>query len=283
MDLAYFTARGDALLPTDIARSAWKDTQMHGVAVSGALARTAETTLAEIGREDLRPARFTVDLFKPAGMEPCHLIGEVTRQGPRIALIDVTLTQGGVRVARAAALFLKPSEPAPGDLWSPDVRPAPPTEQEVPLPTGPRAPYLLSEVPGAKATWTQSFREHQNGARKHIWNTALPVVAGEPVTGFQAVAAFADSASLATNWGSNGVEYINTDITLALARLPEGDEVGLAALDRVEEDGIAVGTAAVLDRQGQIGTVVITSLANARRTVNFENVGFTDDGRRQRR
>jgi hypothetical protein len=87
---------------------------------------------------------------------------------------------------------------------------------------------------------------------------------------------------MVSNWGSNGVEYINTDITLTLAREPDGTEIGLLATDRVEHDGIAVGTAAVFDRTGPLGTVIIAALANARRTVDLGSVTYSDDGRRQR-
>ena len=74
----------------------------------------------------------------------------------------------------------------------------------------------------------------------------------EPLTGFQAAAATADSASMVTNWGTRGVEYINTDIALTLAREPEGLEIGLLATYRVEHDGIASGTCAMFDRRGPL-------------------------------
>ena len=86
---------------------------------------------------------------------------------------------------------------------------------------------------------------------------------------------------MVTNWGSNGVEYINTDIALVLAREPEGVEIGLLATDRGEEDGIAVGTAVMFDRRGRLGTVMVASLANARRTVDFAKVAYSDDGERR--
>jgi hypothetical protein len=88
---------------------------------------------------------------------------------------------------------------------------------------------------------------------------------------------------MVTNWGSRGVEHINTDITMTLAREPEGVEIGLLATDRVEHDGIAVGTAAVFDRRGPLGTVIVAALANARRTVDLGSVTYTDDGRRETR
>jgi len=86
---------------------------------------------------------------------------------------------------------------------------------------------------------------------------------------------------MVTNWGSNGVEYINTDIALTLARTPVGVEIGLLATDRVEHDGIASGTTAVFDRAGALGTVTVAALANARRTVDMGGVEYSDDGQRR--
>lgn len=77
------------------------------------------------------------------------------------------------------------------------------------------------------------------------------------------------------------MQYINTDLTLTLARAPYGVEVGLVATDRVEHDGIAVGTVAVLDRQGPLGHITVTALANARRPVDFQRVEYSDDGGRR--
>src|SRR3954462_14896491 len=112
-EIASFPPAGDDLLPTALACSMWSDDQLHGVAVSGALARAAEQCVAATGRTDLRPARWVVDLFKAARMQPCTFETTVVREGSRICLVDVTLTQGDVRVARASATFLKPSTSAP--------------------------------------------------------------------------------------------------------------------------------------------------------------------------
>lgn len=274
--ISFFTRDGDDLIPTPLACSMWSDDQMHGVALSGALAWAAEGALVAAGRTDLRPVRWAVDLFKPARMVPCTLTTEIEREGRRICLVDVILSQDGQRVARGTATFLKPSETTPGVVWEPTDRPAPPPLDAVPPADGqPRAPYVRSS-----GDWSQNFLEHQNTERKTSWSTAVPIVAGEPVTGFQAAASSADGASMVTNWGSNGIEYINTDITMTLAREPEGTEVGLLATDRVEHDGIAVGTAAIYDRLGPLGTVMVAALANAGRTVDMGSVSYADDGRR---
>lgn len=273
-DLSFFQTDGQLLIPTDMARSLWSDNQMHGVAISGALARSAEQAVRSAGRVDLVGARSTVDLFRAATMDPCLLTAEVVREGPRLCLVDVSLSQGDRRVARASALFLKPAGSAPGEVWSPSERPAPPPEELAPPTDEPHVPYFFSS-----AGWSQDFAGHQNAARKQSWNSAIPVVAGEPLTGFVAAAAVADGASMVTNWGTAGIEHINTDVTLALSREPEGVEIGLSAVDRVERDGVAVGTAAVFDRSGPLGTVVVTSLSNVKRSIDFQNLTHPYDDR----
>lgn len=274
MSLAMFTLEDDHLVPAQIARSMWSHDQMHGVAVSGALARALELKLTEIGRDDLHPARYTVDLFQPAKMAPSTVETEVVREGRRICLIDAVMLQDGVRVARASCIFLLPTESPKGDVWTPADHPLPPPD--VPPSDEPRVPHFISDAP-----WSQSFPEHQNAGRKQTWQAGLPVVEGEAGTPFQAAASIADGTSMVVNWGTEGVQFINTDITLALARPPVGREIGLSVTDRVERDGIAVGTVEVFDRAGPLGTAMVTALANASRPIDFEGIEFEDDGSRR--
>jgi hypothetical protein len=276
MPMAMFTAEDDQLVPSPLARSMWSPDQMHGVAVSGALARGLETRLAELGRTDLQPARYTVDLFQPAKMAPCTVTTEIVREGRRLCLIDAVLLQEGKPVARASCIFLLPTESATGTVWSPAEHPQAPPIDVVPPSEEPRVPFFASDAP-----WSQSFPEHQNAGHKQTWQAGLHVVEGEVGTPFQSVAAIADATSMLVNWGTEGVQYINTDITLALARPPVGREIGLSVTDRVEHDGIAVGTVEVFDRAGPLGTSMVTAIANAKRPVNFEKIEFTDDGGRQ--
>ena len=283
MTLSFWRATDepDVLAPRSMARSMWSEDQMHGVAIAGALARAAEHALTAEGRGDLRPARMTVDLFKAVRMRPARLTTEVVRVGPRLCLIDVVLFQdedgSQVPKARAGVLFVKPSEAPAGRVWESDDRPTPPPLETVPASEEPRVPFFSSD-----AEWSDDFGQHQNAGRKQTWQTGVPIVEGEEATPFETVAAIADATSLVTNWGDKGVEFINTDITLTLARLPITREVGLRAVDHVEDDGIAVGTATVFDREGVIGACVVTAISNAKRQVDFERVEFAGDGSRRR-
>lgn len=270
---ALFRAEGDVLVPQDIARSLWRDDQMHGVATSGALARELENAVIAAGRDDLRPARYTVDLFRAPSMGPCTMASTVIREGSRLMLVDATLSQDGEVVARGSSLFLKPTENPSGQVWGPDDAPVPPPLDIAPVSEEPRVPIFFSDGIG----WSQNFAEHQNGGRKATWQTALAIVVGEKPTPFQGLAGAADSTSMVVNWGAEGVQYINTDITLAISRVPVSQEVGISAISWYSNDGIATGTATVFDREGPIGTSTVTSLSNARRSVDFTQHDFTRD------
>lgn len=259
-----FRREGDLLVPQDLARSLWKADQMHGVATGGALGRAVEQAAQACGREDLQPARFTVDLFKAPSMSPCSTRTEVLREGPRILVIDAELVQDDETVARARALFLKPGETPSGVVWTEPQTPQPPPLEIAPESDDPHVPFFFSD-----AGWSQNFAVHQNAGRKQMWQTTLPVVLGEPNTPFQGLAGATDSTSMVVGWGSAGVQHINTDFSLSISRLPASNEVGLSALTWHAHEGIATGTAVVYDRIGVLGTSTVTSLGNAKRSVDF--------------
>lgn len=71
---------------------------------------------------------------------------------------------------------------------------------------------------------------------KIMWVLEVRIVEDEALSGFQLAAGAAD---------------------VTLARLLHGLEIGLAATDRVEADGISTSTVTVYDRSGTLGTAVV--------------------------
>lgn len=264
MEAAFFRRSGDGYEPLVLAESMWGKGQLHGVAVGGLLARAVEEAVEEAGRSELVPARFHVDLFRPAMSVPTTTQATIVRTSRRLALVDAQVVQDGSPVARATASFLLPTQAPAGKVWSATDRATLPPLSVVPESDDPRVPYFAS-----RCDWSDNFGEHQNDGRHTVWHTGVPMVVGERPTPFQAVASIGDTASMVTNWGTGGVEYINTDYSLALSRPPVSLEIGLRALDHVAHDGVAVGTAEVFDRSGTIGTATVTALGNARRAVDF--------------
>ncbi len=278
MIFAFFTVdpeNPDVLLPQAMATSLWSEEQMHGVAVSGIIARGLERAVTAAGRDDLQAARLTVDLFAAAKMVPCRIRTRVIREGKRLMLIEGELVQGEGDtekvVARSSAMFLKPSESPEGLVWSSSEVPSVPPTDVVPPTDTPRVPFLRSEK-----QWSQNFMEHANGGHKEMWQVVPPVVHEEEQSWFVSAAAVADSSSMVVNWGSKGVEFINTDITIAFSRPFIGKEIGLSARDRFESDGISVGSTVLIDRTGPVGLSMVTAMANAQRTVTFEGADYNE-------
>ncbi|NKY84658.1 acyl-CoA thioesterase domain-containing protein [Nocardia veterana] len=269
MEGAFFRVQhGDTeeLHPEPRASSGWGADQMRGPAVGAALARKVEQTIETLGRHDLQPVRWTVDLFRAVRMKPSVTTATVVREGPRLCLIDAVLSQDGIPAARASALFLRPSEAPPGEVWSGGTTPTPPPVGRRPPERDPERLYFTER--DGWGEWTDAFRDAD---RKRIWHLPIPVVEGEEPTPFQIAAAVADVTNLVSNLGSAGLEFINPDVTMAITRLPNGPEVGLALTERVQQAGIAVGTAVIFDRDGVLGTTTVTAVANARRAVRIDH------------
>jgi hypothetical protein len=254
---------GEILQPLELARSGWYSDHLRGMAVTGALARSA---VREAGRSvaagAFSPARFTVDLFRPARMTPTVVESKVVRTGRRLCLVDSSVVQSGVEVARARTLFLRPGASPGGrvgvgttiDVPSPPVQP--PASED-------RRLYHTVET-----GWTDPDETPDSASRRSTWHHPVALIEGEQVTPFQMTACVADVSNVVSNWGDQGLQFINADVTLSLSRLPRELRLGLSALTRLESEGIAVGTAALFDREGTFGTVGVVGLANAQNAVD---------------
>ena len=67
-----------------------------------------------------------------------------------------------------------------------------------------------------------------------------------------------------TNAGPAGLGYINADLTMTLARLPEGEWVGLDGTSRAAADGVSATAVDVYDQKGRIGQVTMIAVADQR-------------------
>jgi hypothetical protein len=258
-DLAFFTTDGDDLVPRPIARGPWGST-ISGTYVGGLLGRATENAGGDPG---LQPARLTVDLFRPAALEPLRVETSIERDGRRLRLVDAVMTQDGKVVARASALFLRRGEQPEDPVWTSPIEMPPLPTQAVDL----AADFTMElwAYGGNSATNGPSMdlSEWSGGGPKYAWvRDVKPLVDGETVTPFIRAAMAGDVTSSLTHSSATGLNYINADYTLTLSRLPEGEYVGLAALTHYSHAGVATGTAALFDRLGPIGSSVATALAN---------------------
>lgn len=262
---AYFTLDGTgAYVPTIYARGAWSESMVNGPAVVAAAARSLES---EHGVEGFQPARLTVDLFAPVRTEPLVARTQEVRAGKRIRVADVRLCQGGKAVARATLVQLRRGGQPPGRIWrSGRVVEPPATAGTATGKSGSNVYFGSGDGPDS---WGRDMRVHQNNQRKRYWRQPFDTVVGEDSTPFQRAVTLAESTSLMTHWGDEGIGFINADLTVALARLPRSGDIGIEADEHVSADGVAVGTASLFDRDGIFGTGTVVAVSNAGRQIDF--------------
>lgn len=258
---SHFTQpESEAFLPTRSAGSYWGADHLGGPAVVGLAARTLEH---EYGLADFTPARLTVELFKAARAVPTSTSARLVRDGNRVRNAECDIIQGGVAVAHATMAQYRRTVAPPGEQWTATTGFAPPAVAEH---DSVRA-YVGSDDVG----WSTSVTKQQNKSRKRLYHRCIDLLAGEENSPFVNAVMIAEATSLVTNLGTAGVGYINGDLTVALARLPISDWIGVQAESHWAADGVATGTATLFDDAGAFGSAMVTSIANPTAQIDFAN------------
>jgi hypothetical protein len=253
---AYFERRGERFHPRSIARGGWGPL-ISGHVMGGLLGWAVEEFVDDV---EFLPARLTVDLPRPAAIEPVEVQTREIRGGKRLRLVEAVVRQEGKIVGQATGLFLRRGDQPTGTIWSPHV-------EMPPLPTDiqPSANPLFVRTYG----WGSSIQNPDEnwpgeGGRKYTWlRLTQPLFDDEPLTAFTRAAMAADVTASLVNWSSEGLKFINADFTLTLSRLPKGDLIGLASQSHSTQDGIATGSAIVFDEHDEIGSSISVSVAQS--------------------
>lgn len=255
---AFFTADGDQLVPHPDARSPWGDRMLHGRLLAALAARSVVREQLEDG---WMPARLTVDMFRAASMSPVQVVTTTVRRGGRVKSAEVRITSEGREVVRATAEMLKTAVEPPGRVWSP------------PSWTVPGPGRLAPPPPGANERFPMEIRMVGDSGFGHfgprqLWvREVRPLVDGEETPSFARVVGAADLANPFGNSGDDGLQFINADLNVHLARLPTGEWIGLDVSMRASHSGVAVAGCDLYDEVGLIGSCSVSSVANARLAV----------------
>lgn len=239
---------------TEHALAGWGPDHVAGPAVVGLLAQVLED---ERGVDGFVPARLTVELLRTFRTAPTTVNTEVVRTGRRIAVARAEAVQNDHVVAVATFVQYARTENAPGDRWRPDL--TPPRPPALDDPSSEPVAWYHSESAG----WTTDLADHCNADRFAAWWKPPQVTAGRDPSPYARAVMVSEWTSLVTNLGTNWVGYINGDLTVALARVPTSEWVGVQALSHLDVGGIAVGTSVIADPDGVIGSGTVTALANA--------------------
>jgi hypothetical protein len=252
----FLTRTGDqTFMPTPAAVGPWGPSTISGLVITGLVGYAAEHAANDA---DFVGTRLTVDMVRMAVHGEMRTETAVLRDGRRLRMVDVTILQGDRNVAHGRAIFVRRSATPTGSVWAPTVAMAMPPEPDETPAYGPR-PYV-----GPEAVPVSDFEPWRDTTQaKYVWyDFEAALVDGESTSPFVRAAAVADVSNPLMNWGSEGLQFVNSDMTMLLAREPEGTMLGLAARDRQEAGGVSVGTAVMFDRSGPIGLTTVTSLAS---------------------
>lgn len=253
-----------AFEPTRAAGGHWGEELISGPAVAGLAAHAIE---AEYGQAGFLPARFTIDLMKPARQVTTRTQVRLIRQGRRVRYIECDVLQDDRIVARATAVQYRLSEAPTGREWTPDA--------EFQAPRDADGHDLV--VGSDSAGWSVLGVEHQNTDRKRAYFGGIDAVSGQHASAFvRAVVVAESAANMVINLGTTGIGYINGDLTVSLSRLPAGGAIGVQGDSRFAAEGVSVGTATLFDAQGPFGTTMITALANPAARIDFAGAARTE-------
>jgi hypothetical protein len=233
--------------PTEAALGPWSDQALHGGPPTMLMAREIARVPAE---QPMFVTRLTVELLRPVGMTPLAVRSRLVRPGRKVQLVEASLWNGEVEVARATALRIRQA-----NVEVPD--------HDDPLPHGP--PESVNELLGG----------YRSGAAYHLlgvearsviplggkigpgwawFRLKLPVIPDEEPSGLQRICAAADFPNGISNIVDPGVaSFVNPDLTVYTHRLPVDEWVMVDATTRLEPSGIGVAEGALYDRRGRIG------------------------------
>lgn len=260
---AVFEIEGDRVRPSWYAQGPWDPRHQHGGAACALLARTLEGVPCA---PTLRFKRIHFDLMRGIPMTPLRTTTRVVRDGRRIQLVDASVWDGDVEVARASGLRMR---------QEPGLQPENNRVVREPLPYAPGEGDLLSvrgrighDIPGfiGAIDFVRADGEPTGSGTNTVWiRSHLPIVAGEEPTPLVRLAAACDF----TSGISNALDFerftsINPDVTLQVHREPKGEWIAVQGSTELEDDGTGQSRAGLYDATGRIADC-LTSLLVSRR------------------
>lgn len=244
---AFYVADGDAFRATELTRGPWDEAGQHAGPPCALLGRTIDMA----GEIDGQLARITYEILRPVPIARLEARAEIVRPGRNVELVEGALTHDGQDVIRARAWRIRTAElDLDRDPDEPDPPPGPDEGGEsdffpVPWDVGYHTAVEMKLVRGAFV---------EPGPATAWIRMRVPLIEGERPSPRDRVLVAADSG----NGVSAALDYrawtfINTDLTVNLRRLPEGEWVCLDAVTYADRHGIGMSDTRLHDQRGMIG------------------------------
>jgi hypothetical protein len=242
---------------TELARGPWDPEACHGGPPTGLLARALERAVPT-----MRLARISVDLGRQVPMAGFTIVADVVRSGratanTTAAIIDavgkVRVTAMGTHLAVAGAPILEGRLDNSGTI-TPRLADSSPGE----FPVG--RTHGLRGFRDAVEIRYPAGEDNTPGATM-VWMRTVPLLADESMTPFQRICPLADCGNaFARHAEPDQVQFINTDLVLALHRDPVGEWMGSRATSVWQPTGAGLADALLFDDEGPLGRALQTLL-----------------------
>jgi hypothetical protein len=245
---AFYTPDGDGFAASELTRGPWDEGSQHAGPPCALLGRA----LDHAGRlEHGQLVRVTYEILRPVPIARLTTAVEVVRPGRSVELIEGELRHEGEAMIRARAWRIRTAEVGV------DRRPPEPAAMPGPETAAVQSFFPVPWDVGYHTAMEVRFVEGgfvDPGPARAWMRMKVPLIEGEEPAPLDRVLAAADSG----NGVSAPLDYrrfifINTDLTVNLRRLPEGEWICLDAVTYVEKSGIGLSDSALHDRRGMIG------------------------------
>jgi len=221
----------------------WDVRSQHAGPPAALLGRALERTEP---REGTLLARVTFEILGPVPVAEVEVQSWVLRPGRTVELLEAQLSAGGRPVMTARAWRL-PATEAP-EATAPDAAGPPPRPDEETAPPHDFGYGHAVELRFAAGGWFDS------GPATAWTRLKVGIVPGEEPSPLQRVLAVADSGngiSAVMSW--DDWLFINPELTVHVAAVPQGEWICLDAESRVDARGFGLASSRLYDRERLVG------------------------------
>lgn len=244
---AFYLPDGDRFVSTPLTRGPWSADAQHAGPPAALMGRAME----RLEPAGMQVARFTMEVLRPVPVTTLRVEARVVRPGRRVQLVEGTIADEDGEIARAAAWRIQRS---PRPIEEVDLEPHP-----FPAPDG-AEPAPFFEPPWGESYFTAMDWRVAGGRTSEpgpaaVWmRMRVPLVPDEEPSPLTRVLTAADSGN-GISWvlPLDRYLFVNTELTVHLARMPEGEWICLDARTRVGPEGAGLAESVLWDERGRIG------------------------------
>jgi len=244
--------RGELFASTDLTRGPWGDMQ-HGSPPCALLVRALQRCDA---RANTRLSRVVVELLGPVPMAPVWVSAQVQRPGTKIELLSAVMSStdrtGEPRpVARAYAWRMEQTDSTEIQRSFSDAM--------SPIPEAVTHEEMQHYASGYVSTldWRWMTEPGGGAGAGESWiRPTVDLVQGEAMSSVERLMSVADNANgVATKIDIRHWTFLNTDTTVHLYRVPEGEWTGIRADVAYGPDGIGATIGTLFDEHGPVAGI----------------------------